>query len=94
MVENTGKTARAGTLKPVNQPEPEQVEEDATGLPVALRTKRLQPIRNIDDKWRIDDEWWRSEPISRLYYAVRLVSGQRLTIYKDLANGRWYRQSC
>jgi hypothetical protein len=94
MVEDTGKTARAGTLKPVNQPEPERVEEDTAGLPVALRTKRRQPVKTIDDKWRIDDEWWRSEPISRLYYAVRLVSGQRLVIYKDLISGNWYRQSC
>ena len=94
MVEDTGKTARAGTLKPVNQPEPERVEEDAAGLPVALRTKPRQPIKTIDDRWRIDDEWWRSEPVSRLYYAVRLVSGQRLVIYKDLISGNWYRQSC
>ena len=94
MVEDTGKTARTGTLKPVNQPEPERVEEDAAGLPVALRTKRRQPVKTIDDRWRIDDEWWRSEPISRLYYAVRLISGQRLVIYKDLISGNWYRQSC
>jgi hypothetical protein len=94
MVENTGKTLRAGTLKPVNQPEPERVEEDISGLPVALRTKRRQPVKTIDDIWRIDDEWWRSEPVSRLYYAIRLVSGQRLVIYKDLISGNWYRQSC
>ncbi len=94
MVEDTGKTARAGTLKPVNQPEPERVEEDNSGLPVALRTKRRQPVKTIDDRWRIDDEWWRSEPVSRLYYAIRLVSGQRLVIYKDLISGNWYRQSC
>ena len=94
MVENTGKTPRAGTLKPVNQPEPERVEEDTTGLPVALRTKQRLSIKTIDDRWRIDDEWWRSEPISRLYYAVRLGSGQRLVIYKDLISGNWYRQSC
>lgn len=94
MVENTGKTVCAGTLKLVNQPEPERVEEDATGLPVALRTKRRQPVKAIDEIWRIDDEWWRSEPVSRLYYAIRLVSGQRLVIYKDLISGHWYRQSC
>ncbi len=93
MVEDTGKTARAGTLKPVNRPEPERVEEDAAGLPLALLTKRRQPVQEIDDRWRIDDEWWRREPVSRLYYEVRLVSGQRLVIYKDLINNCWYRQS-
>jgi hypothetical protein len=94
MVEDTGKTARAGSLKPVNRPEPERVEEDTAGLPVALLTKRRQTVKGIDDRWRIDDEWWRSEPVSRLYYAVRLISGQRLVIYKDLVSGGWYRQSC
>ena len=94
MVEDTGKTARAGTLKPVNQPEPERVEENTAGLPVALRTKRRQQVKTIDDRWRIDDEWWRTEPVSRLYYAIRLVSGQQLVIYKDLISGNWYRQSC
>jgi hypothetical protein len=70
------------------------VEEDAAGLPVALRAKRRQPVKAIDEIWRIDDEWWRSEPVSRLYYAVRLVTGQKLVLYKDLVSGRWYRQSC
>ena len=92
MVENTGKTVRTVTLKPVNQPEPENVEEDAAGLPVALRTKRRQPVKAIEDRWRLDDEWWRSEPISRLYYAVRLTSGQKMVIYKDLIGGGWFRQ--
>jgi hypothetical protein len=92
MVEDTGKTVRTVTLKPVNQPEPENVEENAAGLPVALRTKRRQPVKAIDDRWRLDDEWWRSEPISRMYYAVRLASGQKLMIYKDLVGGGWCRQ--
>ena len=92
MVEDTGKTVCAGSLKPVNQPEPEKVEEDAAGRPVSLRTKRRQPVQAIDDRWRLDDEWWRSEPVSRMYYAVRLASGQKLVLYKDLISGGWYRQ--
>jgi len=70
-----------------------RVEEDADGLPVALREKRRQRVGTIDDRWRIDDEWWRPEPVSRLYYAVRLASGQKTVIYKDLITGDWYRQS-
>ena len=93
MVKNTGETVRAGSLKPVNQPEPERVEEDAAGLPVALRTKRRQPIMAVDDRWRIDDEWWRNESVSRMYFNVRLTSGQKLVLYKDLITGGWYRQS-
>jgi hypothetical protein len=86
-----------------------QVEEDPAGLPTAVKTAHLnltaqtsgpavkaarkQAVLSIEDAWRIDDEWWRSEPVSRLYYAVLFRSGQRLVIYKDLNNGKWYRQT-
>lgn len=93
MVQNTGTTLRAGAYRPVNAPEPVQVEEDAAGLPLAVREKRQPAITAIKDRWRLDDEWWRSEPVVRLYYAVRLASGQRLVLYKDLGTGCWYRQS-
>jgi len=92
VVENTGKTLRADTYKPVNTPEALKIEEDASGLPVAVRLKRRQAVATIEDKWRIDDEWWRAEPVSRLYYNVLLASGQRLVLYKDLVTGGWYQQ--
>ena len=92
MVKNTGKTLRADAGKPVNTPEPVGVEEDAAGRPVALKQRRRQAITAIDDRWRIDDEWWRQAPVSRLYYAVRLASGQRLVLYQDLSHGGWYEQ--
>jgi hypothetical protein len=92
MVADTGKTPRTDTIKPVNLPEPVRVDEDASGLPVAVRLKRRQSIAAVEDIWRIDDEWWRSEPVSRLYYAVLLARGERVVIYKDLVRGEWYRQ--
>ena len=92
MVENTGKTLRADTYKPVNTPEALKVEEDASGLPVAVRLKRRQSVMTIEDRWRIDDEWWRAGPVSRLYYNVLLTTGQRLVLYKDLVTGSWYQQ--
>lgn len=93
MVEDTGKTLRADTYKPVNTPEAAQVEEDAAGLPLAVRVPRRQAVTDIEDRWRIDDEWWRAGPVARLYYNVLLASGQRLVLYKDLVTGGWYRQS-
>jgi hypothetical protein len=92
VVADTGKTLRADAYKPVNAPEALKVEEDAAGLPVAVRIKRRQSVMTIEDRWRIDDEWWRAEPVSRLYYNVLLVSGQRLVLYKDLVTGDWYEQ--
>ncbi len=92
MVEDTGKTLRPDTYRPVNVPEPVRVEEGAGGLLLALRGKRRQAVVAIEDRWRIDDEWWRAEPVARLYYNVRLASGQRLVLYKDLFTGGWYQQ--
>ncbi|MGD0780677.1 MAG: hypothetical protein ABR954_07895 [Dehalococcoidales bacterium] len=92
MVENTGKTLRADAYKPVNTPTALQVEEDASGFPLAVKGKRRLSITSIEDRWRLDDEWWRAEPVSRLYYNVLLASGQRLVLYKDLVSGVWYEQ--
>ncbi len=92
MVEDTGKALRADTYRPVNVPEPVKVEEDASGLPAAVGGKRRQAVAAIEDRWRIDDEWWRAEPVTRLYYNALLASGQRLVLYKDLATGGWYEQ--
>ena len=93
MVQNSGKTLCPYTPKPVNLPEPVVVEEDSSGLPTTVKMPRRQPVMAIENRWRIDDEWWRSEPISRFYYTVRLASGQRMMIYKDLTNEHWYRQA-
>jgi hypothetical protein len=93
VVENSGKTLCPGAFKPVNLPEALRVDEDAAGAPAAVRMPRRMMVKTIEDRWRIDDEWWRAEPISRLYYTVMLASGQRLVIYKDLILNLWYRQT-
>ena len=93
MVENSGKAAGSGTYQPVNLPEPVTVKEDASGLPKAIVMRPRQIVMSIAEKWRIDDEWWRAEPVSRLYYSVLLKSGLRRVLFKDLISGRWYKQS-
>jgi hypothetical protein len=90
--QDTGKALRAGAYRPVNAPEAVRVEEDAAGLPLVVRMPRRQRITAVEDRWRIDDEWWRAGPVSRLYYNVLPASGQRLVLYKDLASGNWYQQ--
>ena len=101
MVENTGKTLRADTYKPVNLPEPVRVEEDPAGFPAAVRfvphssttgKARRQAVSGIEDRWRLDDEWWRPDPVSRMYYALMLASGDKMMLYQDLVTGKWYRQ--
>ncbi|MEL7563132.1 hypothetical protein [Dehalogenimonas sp. 4OHTPN] len=93
MVPDTGKTLRADTIRPVNLPEPVAVEEDAAGRPLMVALGRRLPVAAIEDLWRVDDEWWRARALSRMYYAVILGSGRRVTVFKDLIDGKWYHQS-
>jgi hypothetical protein len=93
MVQDTGKTLYVGTFKSLNLPELLYVEEDHLGLPMALKSGKKQRILAIEDTWRLDDEWWRAAPLSRMYFTVTLVSGHRLVIFKDLMNNRWYCQT-
>jgi len=89
VVPHTGKAPCTDTVKPVNQPEPVAVNEGPGPVPLTLNR---QPVEAIRDRWRIDDEWWRPDPVSRLYFAVALAGGRCLVIYKDLLTSRWYRQ--
>jgi hypothetical protein len=77
----------------LNEPRPVQVTADGSGEPLAvvLGGRRLAVAR-VQERWRIDDEWWRDE-ISRLYLQPVLENGRSLTIFRDLVSGRWYRQS-
>jgi hypothetical protein len=106
VVEDTGKTLRPDAngvvghqpvsgvpnYKPVNLPVPVKVDENKSGRPAAVREKHRMPVMTIEDSWRIDDEWWRAEPVSRIYYNLLLTSGRRMVLYKDLAKGDWYEQ--
>jgi hypothetical protein len=92
VVEAAGEALRAGAYRPLNLPRPVEVAEDAAGQPIAIKGRRRQTIASIDDRWHLDDEWWRERPVARIYYAVRLASGQKLVIYEDLTDSRWYEQ--
>jgi hypothetical protein len=90
---DTTESIRTNASIALNAPLPLSVEENAAGLPTAVTLKRRQVIVTVEDVWRIDDEWWRSEPLSRMYYAVMLASGRRLVLCKDLISKRWFQQS-
>ena len=86
-------------LRPLNVPEAVEVREDGDGRPSAVKTgcagsagSQWQAVTEITDLWRIDDEWWREEPISRMYYRVSLEDGTAVTVFRDLSVGVWRRQ--
>jgi hypothetical protein len=45
------------------------------------------------ETWRIEDEWWRAEPVRRAYWRLLLEDGRTLDVYEDLGRKRWFRQS-
>ncbi|MFW6200311.1 MAG: hypothetical protein ACOC8K_07055 [Gemmatimonadota bacterium] len=63
----------------------------STGSAAGSHEGGMKEVVQIREIWRIDDEWWR-EPVSRLYFEVVLEDGKRAVLYRDLTDGRWYRQ--
>ncbi len=69
----------------------EVIEKDGRPLSVWVRKRRVQ-VKEVLNMWRIDEEWWR-KPISRLYFLMELENNSRVTLFKDLVGGVWYRQN-
>ncbi len=93
MVETARAKAGPGALRPLNKPQPLSVKANERGQPVALtlRGERLG-VGSIEDHWRIEDEWWRDQPVSRAYFEVLLADGRRVTVFRDNITGEWYGQ--
>ena len=94
MVANTGATSGARRLRPLNQPRPIDVETNESSTPavVSLSGYRCE-VETVLETWRIDDEWWRKQPVSRTYWRVLLEDGRMMDVYHDLARRCWYRQA-
>ncbi|MSQ21825.1 MAG: hypothetical protein EXR53_00745 [Dehalococcoidia bacterium] len=60
-------------------------------MTVQLKGRWLK-VESMADRWRIDDEWWRSEPVSRLYYDCMVDQGLKVTVFHDLVAGQWFLQ--
>ena len=93
MVAYTGTPARSRSIRALNDPELVKVREGEAGQPLSVRLgKSWRLVARTDDVWRIDDEWWRERPVSRLYYRVTLEDGVSLGLFNDLVSGEWSRQ--
>ncbi len=94
MVADTGATDGPGRLRPLNRPRPLRVEAGGQGRPTAVYLSgRRHAVEAVLETWRIDDEWWRPRPVSRLYFSLLLEDGRTVTVYKDSASGRWAKQA-
>jgi hypothetical protein len=71
-----------------------RVEAGEDGRPTAVwLSGRRYAVEAVLETWRIDDEWWRQRPVSRVYYALLLEDGRAVTAYRDLMSGRWAKQA-
>jgi hypothetical protein len=95
MVARTRASLGTHTLRALNVPAPLTVQVDAAEQPVSVRSAGwLHPriVARVQDCWRIDDEWWREQPISRLYYVLLLDNDTLVMVYHDLLTECWYEQ--
>ncbi len=100
MVANTGAAPRPSGIRPLDAPQPVQVDVDGGDMPAGVRLKPVsrshtparRQVLQVLDTWRIEDEWWRKRPVSRLYYRVLLEDGTVTGLFKDLVGGDWYSQ--
>jgi hypothetical protein len=69
---------------------PITVEVDNQGRPAAVTWQRREPVREVVNRWRVDDDWWRI-PNSRTYYTV-ITPTMLLEIFRDDIAGDWYLQ--
>ncbi len=81
-------------LRSLNRPRAAKVEAAESGEPAVLVVSgRRIAVESVLERWRIEDEWWREHPVSRIYYRVVLEDGRVVDLYRALLSGRWYRQS-
>ena len=93
MVKTPRKKTSPGRIRPLNRPEPVQVEEDEDRRPsLIVSGGRRVRVASIVDVWEIVDEWWRPDPIVRRYYRAAVEGGTAVTVFHDLVGGAWYRQ--
>ena len=88
MVADTRAASGARRLRQLNQPRPVHVEADASGTPLSVERHAVEAAL---ETWRIEDEWWRAQPISRFYWRLLLEDGRTIDVYRD--GERWYRQA-
>jgi len=88
MVADPGAKVRTHRLRPLSAPRSVQVQVDGRGMPRALRLDgELRAVESVQDRWRIDDEWWREPALSRTYYQLLLAAGRVITVYRDRIGG-------
>ena len=87
-------TAPSEKTRPLHTPRRIRIEPAGSGAPLAVHLSgRRLAVEAVLERWRIDDEWWRERPVSRLYHRLLLEDGRTLDVYQALRTGAWFRQA-
>jgi hypothetical protein len=93
MVGHTGRTADTRRIRRLKQPQALEVDVAEDGSPLRVRFGGgWQDVTPVRRPWRIDQHWWRGDPISRVYHRVAPADGPPFTLYHDLIARSWARQ--
>ena len=59
------------------------------------RVSQMHTVQSVDDRWKVNDEWWRGEEqeIERMYFSLLMTNGHRVIVYRDMKQDGWYRQN-
>ena len=93
MLKNSRKAMGHGDLRFLKNPTPLQIAIGNHQEPHSVLNKGYWlPIWKILDKWHVEDEWWKTDPIDRIYYECVLNNGKYIVMYRDCISNDWYKQ--
>ena len=93
MVNSPGRTTDPRRIRRLKAPSTIDVEVDADGAPVSARIGgSMLPVTLARRPWRVDQHWWRAEPVRRTYYRLAIEGWPPVTVYRDDVSGAWHRQ--
>ncbi|MBS1894004.1 MAG: hypothetical protein JST59_22115 [Actinobacteria bacterium] len=73
----------------LNEPRPVGVRTGGDGEPREVDSAAVEAVR---EEWLVEDRWWTPRPLRRHYFELAMADGRALTVFRDPAGGRWYRQ--
>jgi len=93
MVSHTRRTPDPRRIRRLKPPQEIEVRTGNDEAPVSVHLNGVWlDVIQVRRPWRIDQHWWRAEPVSRIYYRVASEDRSPLTLYYDLLAKKWARQ--
>jgi len=88
MARKSRRTTSTNTAVPM----PIKVQEDVDLRPLALALDgETIGVESIDNRCEVEEDWWKDNPVVRIYYQVTLEDGRQQTIFRNMVHGGWYR---